>query len=236
MLHGDQVHDANGSVLTALLDRDGARLIEMSYLADDPETIQAFLRRRDVDVLILCGGTSVGARDYVVETLRSVGTVAFHGLPLRPGRPVGIGVTRDATVFLLPGNPIACQFTYDLFAGPLVRGVSGQPVGWPYSRELVCLSEPVDSQRGRLDYLRVVRAERSIEFGGSSVRCSEVGSLDGNACRVIGGRQPLIVRPLTSGRASNLTSVSAADGFVLVPLDTERLLPNEAVECFWYDR
>lgn len=234
-LDGEQVHDANGPVLTTLLDRDGAQLIATEYLADDPQTIQAFLSRADVDVVILCGGTSVGPRDYVAEMLHSVGTVAFHGLPLRPGRPVGIGVTGDATVFLLPGNPIACQFTYDLLVGPLVRGASNQPKGWPYSRELVCLSEPVDSQRGRMDYLRVVRIERRGVLGGSNVQCSGIDCLRGNPNRVNDSRQPIMVRPLTSGRASNLTSVSEADGFVLVPIDTERLLPNVPVECFWYD-
>ncbi|MBL8890661.1 MAG: molybdopterin molybdotransferase MoeA [Planctomycetaceae bacterium] len=233
-LDGDQVHDANGPVLTTLLLRDGARLVATEYLADDPDAIQTFLQRNDIDILLLCGGTSVGPRDFAVEILRSIGTVAFHGLPLRPGRPVGIGSTPCASVFLLPGNPIACQFTYDLLVGPLVRGAAGRSVDWPYSRALVHLSEAVASQRGRLDYLRVVRTERRVVAGGFELGRMGPSALNGTTSRTADG-PPVLVRPLTSGKASNLTSVSEADGFVLVPIDAERLLPNEPVECYWYD-
>lgn len=226
-LVGDQVHDANGPVLQALLKRDGADVLPLEYLADDPESIRRFLMRKDAEVLVLCGGTSVGPRDFVATSLQEVGRIAFHGLPLRPGRPVGIGETASATVFLLPGNPIACQFTYELLAGPLLRGLSGQSLEWPYVRQLVQLTEVVASQVGRLDCLRVAR----------------VHALPSNCGRTWG--QPResandtivpLVRPIASGRASSLTSVSEADGFVLIPVALDQLSPSDRVVCYWYDR
>ncbi len=225
-LAGDQIYDANGPVLVSLLHRDEAELIAIEYLGDDPDSLRRFVSRQDADILILCGGTSVGSKDFAAETMRSVGTLAFHGLPLRPGRPVGIGGTGFATVFLLPGNPIACQFTFDLFVSPLLRGLAGKSTDWPYVQETVQLSELVRSELGRLDYLRIARAEaapspnrvRNCRFGES---IAEV--------------QPTLVRPLTSGRASNLTSVSEADGFVLIDVACEQLTPYDRVTCYWYD-
>jgi molybdopterin molybdotransferase len=224
------VHDANGPVLAALLRRDGADVCPLEYLSDDPAAIRRFLQRDDADLLLLCGGTSVGPRDFVAATLRSVGSVAFHGLPIRPGRPVGIGETATATAFLLPGNPIACQFTYELLVGPLVRGLAGRASEWPYRRSIVRLTDSVASQCGRLDYLRVVRVETTPtreqhgDQGGAN-RPSDIG-WESNFC---------LVRPLTSGRASNLTSVSEADGFVFVPIECERLSASDEVVCYWFD-
>ncbi|MDP1561635.1 MAG: molybdopterin molybdotransferase MoeA [Pirellulaceae bacterium] len=226
-LASDQVFDANGPVLEALLRRDGAELVSLEYLADDPIALQKFLSGRDADVLVLCGGTSVGPKDFAAATLRSGGALAFHGLPLRPGRPVGMGEIGAATVFLLPGNPIACQFTYDLFVGPLLRGLAGQKTDWPYSHETVQLSEPVASQIGRLDYLRIARVDKASSLD---------RPLASRSCESTGEARPVLVRPLTSGRASNLTSVSEADGFVLIPIEADGLKPEDRVMCYWYDK
>ncbi len=225
-LSGDQIHDANGPVLVSLIHRDEAELIAVEYLGDEVDALRRFVSRQDADVLILCGGTSVGSKDFAAETMRSVGTLAFHGLPLRPGRPVGIGGTAVATVFLLPGNPIACQFTFDLLVGPLLRGLAGKSTDWPYVQETVQVSERVASELGRLDYLRIVRAETAPCL--NPVRICRKGESVVN-------RSPTLVRPLTSGRASNLTSVSEADGFVLIHVESEQLTPNDRVTCYWYD-
>lgn len=227
-LAGDQVFDANGPVLEALMRRDGAELVSLEYVADDPTELQQFLCGRSADVLVLCGGTSIGPKDFAAATLRrSGGTLAFHGLPLRPGRPVGMGEIGLATVFLLPGNPIACQFTYDLLVGPLLRGLAGQQTDWPYSHEMVQLSEPVASQIGRLDYLRVARVDETPSMDRTPISRTRESTE---------GTRPALVRPLTSGRASNLTSVSNADGFVLIPIEVDGLSPECPVRCYWYDK
>lgn len=262
----NQVYDANGPVLRTWVQRDGGRIDGVDYLADDPRQIEAYLRRDDVDVIVLCGGTSVGRHDYAARALAAIGQVEFQGLPLRPGRPVAVGQTQSATVFLLPGNPIACQFTYDLLVGPLLRGLAGHLLSWPYRRQLARLAAPVLSQVGRLDYLRVSRSPPVASPAASDPALSRppMAMLEGylpadrkaeSATSTSDFRQEIDwgseltlwdvtpsspvelprVWPLTSGRASNLTSVSLADGFVLVPWDRGELTANETLQVFWFD-
>lgn len=246
---GDQVHDANGPVLQNWVRRDGASLASLDYLPDDLEKIQNYLRRDDVDVIVLCGGTSVGRHDHAATALAAAGQVTFHGLPLRPGRPVVVGHTHSASVFLLPGNPIACQFTYDLLVGPLLRSLAGQPLRWPYRCQPARLAAPVTSHVGRLDYLRVTRQSPTAplpstplplgpptlttirNFPQSSDWGAELNLWDSSPA----DNSIPWVWPLTSGRASNLTSVSQADGFVLVPWDRAELHADETLDVFWYD-
>lgn len=263
---GDQVYDANGPVLRTWVKRDGGRIDGVDYLADDPRQLEAYLRRDDVDVIVLCGGTSVGRHDHAARALAAIGQVEFHGLPLRPGRPAAVGQTQSATVFLLPGNPIACQFTYDLLVGPLLRGLAGHPIRWPYRQQLVRLAAPVLSQVGRLDYLRVscsppVASTTAVDPAPSTLPIavlegrraadgeSESASSPSDFRQEIDWGSELTlwhltpsspvevprVWPLTSGRASNLTSVSRADGFVLVPWDRGELTANETLQVFWFD-
>jgi len=205
----EQIHDANGPVLRALLGRDGVLHPEITYLPDDPQAIRDFLEQGDQHVKLLCGGTSAGPHDYAATSLEEVGELAFHGLNIRPGRPLGVGATGSAIVFLLPGNPIACQFTYDLLVRPTLKILSRQSIDWPYTSEIVEVDSPVPSQAGRMDYLRVRR---------STV-----------------GREVVQVTPLTSGRASNLSSVSRADGFILIPEDLADLPAGQRITCYWYD-
>jgi len=224
-----QIHDANGPVLRALVQRDGGTVSELRYLADDASAIRSFVQDERADVIILCGGTSVGPQDLVAAAVQQVGQLAFHGLPIRPGRPVGLGATQTASVFLLPGNPIACQFTYDLLVRPLLRRLGGYDSDWPYRSEIARVTEEVPSKLGRLDYLRVIRGESP----GRNPSDSSQGAPDADERNAAPTRR--WVQPLTSGRASNLTSVARADGFVLVTPDLARLTRSQEVTCYWYD-
>jgi molybdopterin molybdotransferase len=229
LLGPTQIHDANGPVLEALVERDGGMALTRRYLPDDEESIARFLQDSRADVIILCGGTSAGPKDLVAKSLQQTGRLDFHGLPLRPGRPVGLGATPTAAVMLLPGNPIACQFTYDLLVRPLLQQLRGQAANWPYRSEIVRLSTAVASRLGRLDYLRVRKVgwDNPEELG--------VDSQDPVVSKVAPTPLRRLVQPLTSGRAANLTTVAHADGFVLVPPETEGLTHLQEVLCYWYD-
>ena len=78
----------------------------------------------DHDVVMTTGGTSVGDKDYVVRALRELGTVLFHRVALRPGKPIAVATLpdHDAIVFAIPGKPVGAHAVTSLVARPFFTG------------------------------------------------------------------------------------------------------------------
>ena len=80
------------------------------------------------DVLLVCGGVSMGEFDLVEGTLIRLGCeVLFHGVNLQPGKPLLVARHGGGWVFGLPGNPASVMVTYWLFVRPLLRRLMGLP-------------------------------------------------------------------------------------------------------------
>ncbi|HEY1192011.1 MAG TPA: gephyrin-like molybdotransferase Glp [Gemmata sp.] len=156
---GFKIADSNSPMLAALAARDGATAQPVRYARDDFHTIREAVREAAAaaDVVLVSGGTSVGAEDHVPRAVAELGELAVHGVALRPAGPTGIGFVAGAAVFLLPGNPASCLCAYDLFAGRAVRRLGGRAWGLPYRQEAIALTERVASAPGRTDYVRVRR-------------------------------------------------------------------------------
>jgi molybdopterin molybdotransferase len=78
------------------------------------------------DVLVTCGGASVGDHDLVMPALARCGaSVHFHGVSARPGKPTGFATRGDAAVFALPGNPASAFVMFELFVRPAIRRMLG---------------------------------------------------------------------------------------------------------------
>ena len=150
----DTLYDADGPMLRALLARDVGVDVEPALLGDDEAALREALAA-PADVLLVTGGTSVGAYDYAPSLVAAQGELVAHGIALRPAAPAGVGALGATTVFLLPGNPVACLAAYDLLAGRLLRRWSGRAADVPYARFTGQLTHKVASVLGRVDYVRV---------------------------------------------------------------------------------
>ena len=153
MPQGFRIADANGPLLTALVQRDGAELLSVEYLSDNRTALRNSLLQ-PADVILVSGGSSVGQEDFAPEVLREVGDLAIHGLALRPAAPTGLGRIANTLVFLLPGNPVSCLCAGDLLAGRAIRQLGGRKAEFPYLRRNLTLGDTVISAVGRLDYVR----------------------------------------------------------------------------------
>jgi molybdopterin molybdotransferase len=200
--HGHSIADANGPMLMALAERDGAVVDFPGLVPDERDAILQALTA-DADIVIVSGGSSVGVEDLAPTLLATHGELWVHGIAMRPSSPTGFGRIGRRLVFLLPGNPVSCLCGYDFFAGRAVRALGGRAKEWPYRSIAATLDRKISSQIGRLDYARV---------------------------RVIGGR----VEPLAIGGASVLSSTTRADGFVVVPADSEGFGPGTEVTVWLY--
>ncbi len=202
--HGYRIVDANGPMLAALVERDGGLVDFPGLVPDEPGLILEALQA-EADVIIVSGGTSVGIEDLAPTLLARHGDLAIHGIAMRPSSPTGLGRIGERLVFLLPGNPVSCLCAYDFFAGRAIRALGGRTKAWPYR-----------SVRARL------RTGRSALAGSGGSDYARVQVADG------------AVEPLAVGGASVLSSTTRADGFVIVPDDSEGFAPGTEVEVWLY--
>ncbi len=172
--HGFCIGDANGPMLTALIERDGGAVDFLGPVRDDRDLILAELQA-DADIVIVSGGSSVGVEDLAPMLVAQHGELAVHGIAMRPSSPTGLGRMGDRLVILLPGNPVSCLCGYDFFGGRAVRALGGREKAWPYRSIHAKLKRKITSQIGRLDYARVTIEDGCVEpiaIGGASMLSS----------------------------------------------------------------
>ena len=174
---GPVVVDSNSVMLRALVERDGGTLLSCVRVADTADAVRQALAMARAEIILISGGSSVGAEDHAPQVLTEVGTLLVHGVGMRPASPFGFGERQGALVFLLPGNPVSCLCAYDLFAGPAIRRAGGRPSALPYRQRRVPLAGKIASALGRLDYVRVVfegDAVRPLSVSGAGVLSTTV--------------------------------------------------------------
>ena len=155
-------------------------------------------------MLVTTGGTSVGIEDFLPIALAERGEVLVHGINVRPGSPSGAGRVGEKLVFLLPGNPVAAMVGFDVLVRPVLQWLLGQEEGRRNARHRGALTRKLASALNRLDFVRV----RRLADGG--------------------------VEPLRSGGAGVLSSMSSADGFILVGKDLEGYEAGALVDVFLF--
>jgi len=151
---GYHITDANGPMLAALAERDGAIVDFPGLVRDEAEAILSALHA-DANIVIVSGGSSVGIEDLAPMLVAKHGELAVHGIAMRPSSPTGFGRMGDRLIFLLPGNPVSALCAYDFFAGRAIRALGGRSKEWPYRKMRGTLTRKISSPIGRLDYARV---------------------------------------------------------------------------------
>jgi molybdopterin molybdotransferase len=129
---GAAIYDSNRYLLSELLERIGAVVTDLGILPDDPERLARALQAAagGHDLVLTSGGVSTGEADHVRGTIERIGSLVFWRVAIKPGRPVAMGVVRDASgqgaVFVgLPGNPVAVFVTFVRVVKPLLRRLAG---------------------------------------------------------------------------------------------------------------
>jgi len=186
--------DTNSMMLAAQAREAGCTARVTEIIPDDPAAIGAALRAAtaDADLVLLIAGSSAGRDDYTARVVAEHGTVAVHGVAVRPGHPVVLGVVERTPVIGVPGYPVSAALTFDIFAAPLLAELEGAaPAERPSATAR--LARKLPSAFGMDDWVRV--------------RLGRV-------------RDELVATPLPRG-AGVLTSLVRADGLLLVPAGVE---------------
>jgi len=124
-----KIYDVNGAVLTAHLRNYGFSAEFLGILKDDVEVMsESILKAAEkYSVIITSGATSAGEKDLLVEAVKEVGEILFHGVSVKPGKPFLVAKINDATLFGLPGFPASALTIFHEFVLPvLVKSVGGK--------------------------------------------------------------------------------------------------------------
>jgi molybdenum cofactor synthesis domain-containing protein len=121
-LQPGQLYDINSFTLSTVVAEQGCIPLIVRTAADTIEDLTAAIESAPPhDVLVTSGGTSVGTRDLVMDVLRERGTVIFHGIAVKPGKPTAFGRLGRALVFGMPGYPTSCLSNAYILLAPALR-------------------------------------------------------------------------------------------------------------------
>jgi putative molybdopterin biosynthesis protein len=185
------VYDSNGAIIAAAVVEAGGTPVAFGAFADDERALERAVRDAlsACDIVVLSGGTSKGAGDLSHNVVSKLGKpgIIVHGVALKPGKPLCLGVVGKKPVVVLPGFPTSAIFTFHTFIAPVIRSLAGLP---PAAAETVPARVPVriSSELGRQEFALVA---------------------------LVRGEDGTIAFPTAKGSGS-VTSFSQADGFISI--------------------
>jgi len=130
-----QVRNINTPMLSAMLTRHGADVLDYGILPDMRAAFEDAAQRamREADMTIFMAGSSVSERDFTPDVVNAMGRpgILVHGIAFRPGKPTLFAVCDSKPVFGLPGNPISVLVTATMFALPALYRLQGSTMPRP---------------------------------------------------------------------------------------------------------
>jgi molybdopterin molybdotransferase len=207
-----KIRNINSIALSGLIRRAGALVQDYGIVSDRKEVFFPLMEQavQENDLVLFSGGSSVGARDLGEQAVEALGPpgILVHGVKLRPGKPVLIGLSGTTPVFGLPGHPVSAMVCFDLFVKPAILQISGASTetGMFQPSITATLSRNINSAAGRLDLVRVQLLQ------------SDTG---------------MIADPVM-GRSGAISTLSRAHGYFLIDEESQGVTQGSSVEVFVY--
>jgi len=207
-LRPGKIYDANTYSITAMVRRYGGKAIPLGIAADRLDDLKARIRRgRDCDLFISSAGVSVGDYDIVKQALAAEGEIGFWQVAIKPGKPLAFGRIGGIPFVGLPGNPVASLVAFEQFVRPAILKMLGK----------TRLCKPVVMAR---------------LVGDASNRDARRCFLRAFVTREADG----YVASLTGAQGSGiLTSMTSANGLVVIPEDVPRVRTGDTVRVQMLD-
>jgi putative molybdopterin biosynthesis protein len=163
------------------------------------------------DLVLLNAGSSAGAEDFSAKVVEKLGTLLVHGVAVRPGHPVILGLLNSPItnyqlpIIGVPGYPVSAALTIGIFVEPiLAKWLGRRPLELP--TETATLTRKIVSPAGDDDFVRVA--------------VGKVGD-------------KLLAAPLARG-AGVITSLVQADGIAVIPSGVQGMEASEKVQVRLY--
>jgi molybdopterin molybdotransferase len=219
-----EVVETNGLTVSQLVERWGGRATYRDVVGDDPATLRAAVQRDlTKDIVVTTGGSSVGDRDRVAEVVADLGEELVHGVAVTPGHPFGVGVVADTPVLMLPGYPVACLVTAVQFLRPALKQCGHLPPA-DHPETTAVLDRKLPSEVGVRTFARVRLAESGAVTDDGDDSPGEPAPADAADASSLP-----VAEPVHTSGAGVMSSVSDADGWVVVPESSEGIPAGDRV-------
>ena len=152
------IYDSNGAIIAAAITEAGGEPVAFGAVPDDAAALDQAVRKAlaACDMVVLSAGTSKGAGDLSYQIVSKLGApgILVHGVALKPGKPLCLGVIGKTPLVVLPGFPTSAIFTFHAFVAPVIRALAGLP---PEAAETIQARVPVRiaSELGRKEFVLV---------------------------------------------------------------------------------
>jgi molybdopterin molybdotransferase len=132
-LGSGQIYDSNRPMIIGMAAALGAEVIDMGCLPDRLEATRLGLAAaaEAADLILTCGGVSVGEEDHIKAAIRSLGSLDLWRIAIKPGKPFACGRIGSAVFMGMPGNPVAAWVTFSLLVRPAILRASGASLTRP---------------------------------------------------------------------------------------------------------
>jgi putative molybdopterin biosynthesis protein len=212
-----EIIEYNSLVLAAQVEQWGGTAIRYPITPDDFMAIKQNVQKAadECELVLLNAGSSAGAEDHSAQVVEALGRLLVHGVAVRPGHPVILGLVRRspeaqkkgewAAIIGVPGYPVSAAMTGELFVEPLIAEWVGRAQMERMEIE-AHITRKLTSPAGDDDYIRVV-----------------VGRVEDR----------MLAAPLARG-AGIITSLVRADGIVLIPRGVQGVEAGEKVKVRLY--
>lgn len=198
-----QIRDINSYLLAAMVKQAGGTPTLLGIIPDQADQLLSALKGAQAfDCVILSGGSSAGTRDHTASAIDKLGEpgVLFHGVSMRPGKPLIFGIVDNKPYFGLSGNPTSAMVGFILFVRPLLLHLAGSKDEPNLLRAKV--DRNLSSASGREDYFRAVLYDKNDE---------------------------LWARPLL-GQANLISTVVRGNALLRIPQNSEGIEAGETLE------
>ncbi len=180
----------NSRIIGGLVEEWGGKAVRYAITADDYDLLKERIQNAvsTSDIVVINAGSSAGSEDFTSSIIGELGEIIVHGVAIKPGKPVVLGIIDGKPVLGIPGYPVSAILNCELFLKPLLEAKSGLCL--PARQAMpAALSRKLVSPQGVDEFVRV--------------KLGRVG-------------EKTIATPISRG-AGVLTSLIRADGILKVP-------------------
>ena len=148
-----KIINSNQFTIKSMIEESGA-ICEISHAGDSFDEVKKAIldASENYDVIMTTGGTAISKGDVVLDVVDDVGDILFHGVAIRPGKPIGAGIVNNKMIFTLSGQPVAAMSQFDIFARKYLFEMQGRSFDFNIVKRTSLLKIP--SQLGRTDFIR----------------------------------------------------------------------------------